>query len=120
MPIEDELNTIVVPAREDGFRNLYIQAGCWYPIRIGASKHRNIRYIAVYRVAPISSITHVAPVKVVERWNRTGKFNVVLSGPASEIGPVKLDRQGRVKALQSARYTSFSKLQIAKTLDDLW
>ena len=40
--------------------------------------------------------------------------------PAKEIGPISLVKGGRVKALQSLRYTTRERLCAAKTLDDVW
>jgi hypothetical protein len=77
-----------------------------------------IKHIAAYRVAPISAITHIAPVKSIEQWKDTNKYILHFSEPAKKISPVKLVPKGKVKALQNSRYTSLEKLQSAKTLED--
>jgi len=92
----------------------------WYEIRIHASMISQIKYIAAYQVAPVSAITHWALVKNIEPWQDTGKFVVNFADPAKEISPVPLVPKSRVKALQSARYTSFDRLQRAKTLDEVF
>ncbi len=74
----------------------------------------------MYQVAPVSAITHVAPVKSIEPWKDTGKYVVNFSQPAEPIGPIKLVKGGRVKALYNLRYTSRARLEGAKTLDDVW
>ncbi len=79
-----------------------------------------IKYIAVYQVAPISAITHVAPVKSISPWKDSGKFVLDFSEAAHEIKPIPLNRNGRVKAPQNLRYTSRAKLEAATTLDDIW
>ena len=113
-----EIDTIVVPAREEGFQETFIGENCWYQIRIHGSMIPQIKHIAAYRVAPISAITHIAPVKSIEQWKDTNKYILHFSEPAKKIGPIKFVPKGTVKALQNSRYTSLKKLQSAKTLED--
>jgi hypothetical protein len=115
-----EYDTIVVPAHEDGFQETFIDEDRWYAIRIHASMIPQIKYIAAYRVAPISAISHWAQVKNIEPWENTGKFVVNFVESAREIGPIPLIPKGKVKALQNLRYTSFDRLRKAKTLDEVF
>lgn len=113
-----EIDTIVVPAREEGFKETFIGEDCWYQIRIHGSMIPRIKYVAAYRVAPVSAITHVATVKSIEQWKDSNKYILYFSGPAKKIRPIKLVPKGRVKPLYSSRYTSHERLQKAKTLDE--
>jgi hypothetical protein len=115
-----EIDTVVVPAREEGFQKVFIGEDRWYAIRIHGSMRPQIRYIAVYRVAPHSAITHIAPVKSIEPWKDTEKFVVNFAEHARVIGPVRHLTEGRVKALQNLRYTTRQRLEAAKTLDEVW
>ncbi len=115
-----ELDTIVVPAREDGFKEVFLGENCWYAIRIHSSMIPQIKHIAAYRVSPISSITHVAPVNKIVAWKDTGKYCLEFAEPAREIGPIKLDQPGKGKAPQAPRYTSMAKLSKAKTLSEVF
>jgi hypothetical protein len=115
-----EVDTVVVPAREDGFREVFLGEDRWYEIRIHRSVIPRIKYIAAYQVAPVSAITHWAPVKNIEAWQDSGKFVVNFAKRAKEIKPIPLIPKGRVKALQNIRYTSFYRLQRAKTLDEVF
>lgn len=115
-----EIDTIVVPAREDGFEETFIGENRWYAIRIHGTMRPQIKYIAAYRVAPVSAITHIATVKSIEPWRETGKFVVNFAAPAEEIEPIPLGSKGKGKAPQGPRYTSKSRLESAKTLDDIW
>ncbi|HLA43300.1 MAG TPA: hypothetical protein VJZ27_07690, partial [Aggregatilineales bacterium] len=116
-----EVDTVVVPAREDGFRETFLGQDQWYAIRMNSILAPQIAYIAVYRVAPISAITHIAPVRSIEPWKDTGKYVVNLAAPADELQkPIVLVKKGRVKALQNLRYTTKERLDSAKTLDDVW
>ena len=114
------VDTIVVPAREEGFQEVFLGENRWYAIRLHASMIPQVKYIAAYQVAPISAITHWALVKDIQPWENTGKFVVNFVDSAKEIGPIPLVPTGRVKAFQSRRYTSFDRLQKAKTLDEVF
>jgi hypothetical protein len=61
-PDPGEVDTVVVPAREDGFSETFLGENRWYEIRIHGTMRPQIKYIAGYRVAPISAITHIAAV----------------------------------------------------------
>jgi len=115
-----EFDTIVVPAREEGFKETFLGENRWYEIRINASMIPQIKCIAAYQVAPTSAITHWAQVRNIEPWEMGGKYVVNFLGKAKEIGPIQLVPKSRVKALQNSRYTSFERLQNAKTLDDVF
>jgi len=111
-----EIDTIVVPVREEGFQKAFIGGNCWYAIRISKKMIPKIKYIAAYQVAPVSAITHIAFVKSVEQWQDSNKYIVHFAEPAREINPIKLVSKGKGKAPQAPRYTSMEKLENAKTL----
>lgn len=115
-----EVDTLVVPAREDGFQDVFLGENRWYAVRIHGTMRPQIKFIAAYRVSPKSAITHFSPVRSIEPWKDTRKFVVNFSEKAKEIAPIPLVKGGRVKALQNLRYTTKEKLMSAKTLDDLW
>jgi hypothetical protein len=113
-------DTIVVPAREQGFKEVFIGENRWYEVLINSNMINDIKYIAVYRKAPISAVTHFAKVRNIEPWEDSGKYVVNFEGSAKEIEHIKLVPQGKVRAPQSRRYTSFEKLQNSKNMDDLF
>jgi hypothetical protein len=115
-----EIDTIVVPAREDGFKSAFLGEQKWWAIRIHASMIPKIKYIAAYQVAPISAITHIAPVADIEPWKDTGKYRVDLAAKPSKIKPIPLVPKGKVKAPQAPRYASRKKLLAAKSLDQVF
>jgi hypothetical protein len=115
-----DLDTVVVPARDDGFQETFLGQNRWYAVRIHGSMRPQIKYAAAYRVAPISAITHVATVKIIEPWKETGKFVLEFAGPPKEIPPIPMVKGGRVLSFQNLRYTNFNRLIAAKSLDDLW
>jgi hypothetical protein len=113
-----EIDTIVVPAREDGFKETFLGENCWYAIRIHPSMIPRIKHIAAYQVAPVSAITHIAKVKSIEQWKDSNKYILRFTEPAKKIEPIKLVAKGAVKALQNSRYTSIERLNKAKTLEE--
>jgi len=119
-PDPGELDTVVVPARAAGFEKVFLGEDRWYAVRIHGSMRPQIKFIACYQVAPVSAITHLAPVGSVEPWQGSAKSVVNFSEPAAEISPVRLLKGGRVNAPQNLRYTSRDRLRSAKTLEDLW
>ncbi len=116
----DEIDTIVVPAKADGFQETFIGENRWYKVRIHGSVRPQIKYIAVYQVAPVQAITHIASVKSIEPWENSGKFVLNFSEPAQPIGPITLVKGGRVKAPQSIRYTTRERLLKARNLDEVF
>jgi len=118
-PIDpSEIDTIVVPAKKDGFDEVFVGENSWYAIRIHPSMIPKIKYIAGYQVAPVSAITHIAKVKSIEQWKDSNKYILRFIEPAKRIEPIKLVAKGTVKALQNSRYTSIERLNKAKTLDE--
>lgn len=120
LPQVAEVDTLVVPAREEGYRRVFLGENRWYAVRIHGTMRPQIKYIAGYQIAPISAITHIAPVKSIEPWKDTNKVVVNFAESAREIGPISLVKGGRVRPLQGPRYTSRQTLQNATTLDDVW
>lgn len=113
------LDTIVVPAQEEGFEQVFLGDNCWYAIRIGGGKLKDIKYIAAYQTSPISAVTHYAEVASIEAYGDGGKYKLNFSAPAKPIGPIHYGDapQGM---MQSPRYTSHDKLFTASCLNDLF
>lgn len=112
-------DTIVVPAQEDGFKEVFLGKNCWYAIRISGGKLKDIKYIAGYQTAPTSAVTHFAEVDSIEPYGDGGKYKLNFIAAAKPIGPIRL---GKTKkgTLQSPRYTSYVKLLSSKNLMDLF
>jgi len=112
-------DTVIVPAQEEGFKNVFLGEDCWYAIRIGGGKLKDIKYIAAYQTAPISAVTHFAEVKSIEPYGDGEKYKLNFVASAQKIGPIKLG-QAKKGVLQSPRYTSHEKLKTAQKLMDLF
>lgn len=116
----DKLDTIVVPAREDGFKEEFLQNNRWFAIRISSVMVNKIKYIAAYQVAPVSGITYVAEVERIEKYKDTNKYIVFFkNGTMQQVNKIGLGNK-KGCAPQAPRYTSLKNILEAKTLDDLW
>jgi len=113
-------DTIIVPARKEGFERVFLGENSWYSIRISGGMLDKIKYIAAYQVAPISAITHYAEVASIETIGDEGKYKLNFATPAKELpNPISFKDSSLGSVIQSARYTTFKKFMSAKTLDDL-
>lgn len=110
---------VVVPAQEEGFKATFVGENRWRAIRISGGKLHQIRYIAAYQTKPVSAITHYAEVAAIEPYGESGKYQLIFTGPAKEIGPIPLG-DAPAGLMQRPRYTVLSKLKDAKTLMDLF
>lgn len=113
------IDTIVVPAREDGFNEVFLGEDRWYQIRLHSSMIEKIKYIAAYQVAPISAITHIAEVKSIEQWKDTNKYVLNFAEPAQKIKKVTLGKI-KGKAPQGSRYSSKARILSSETLDTVF
>ena len=115
-----DLDTIVVPAREDGFEQVFIGENEWRSVRLHASMKDQIKYVAAYQVAPISAITRIGTVRDIVPSEEEGKWRLLFDGPAKPIGPITLVPNGSVLAPRNIRYTTRARLLESKTLDEVW
>lgn len=113
------LDTIVVPAQEEGFKKVFLGENCWYAIRISAGKIDNIRYIAAYQTAPVSAITHYAEVESIEPYGNGSKYKINFKGKAKPFGPIHFGK-AKPGSMQSSRYSNLDDLLKAKSINDLF
>ena len=112
-------DTMVVPAREDGFERVFLNEDCWYAVRISGGMLDKIKYIAAYQTQPVSAITYYAPVARIESYGEQGKYKLVFAEKAKPIGPISRGN-ATPGSMQGSRYTTLTKLQAANTITDLW
>lgn len=113
------LDTVIVPAQEDGFKEEFLQNKCWYAIRISGGKLNEIKYIAAYQTAPVSAITHYAEVDTIEAYGDGRKYKLNFKGEPIAIKPIPF-RAAKTGSLQSSRYTSLEKMLKVKTVKELF
>lgn len=116
------MDTIVVPAREEGFKREFLGNSRFYAITISKSRLDKIRYIAAYQAAPVSAITHYAEIERLEEYQNSGKYILYFKGKAKKIGPLKIAPKANrmVYAPQRPRYTSLKRLLAAKSMEDVF
>lgn len=116
----EDIDTIVVPAQEEGFQSAFIESNAWWQIRISVSMLDKIKYIAAYRTAPVSAITHVAEVDRIERYKDTNKYILYFKESAKAIPHIELDKDKKGVAPQASRYTNYARLMSATKLSEVF
>lgn len=113
-----EFDTVIVPARQNGFEEVFLGEHQWYAIRMAGGMIPRIKWIAAYQTAPVSAITHVAPVQRIEPYGEGGKYRLVFSEPARGITPIPFGDapQG---TMQGPRYVSKARLDVARSVREL-
>ncbi|MBQ3565413.1 MAG: hypothetical protein IJA14_04655 [Alphaproteobacteria bacterium] len=118
--VVEELDTIVVPAREEGFNRVFLGENCWYEIKISSSMIPKIKYIAAYQTASVSAITYYAEVSNIEKYKDTNKYILYFKDKAIKLdSPIKIAINKGI-APQSPRYTTFNKIKKSKTLEEVF
>lgn len=122
--VSNELDTVIVPAEEEGFKEAFISKNCWYAISIGINMLDKLKYIAVYRKTPIKAITHIAEISYIDVYEDTGKYIIYFKEPAKELKrAIPLNSQNPARAPQGRVYTNVNKILNASkdaTMDDIF
>jgi len=117
--VNDEKNTVVVPARSDGFKRVFLGENCWYAIRISGGMINRIKYIAAYQTTPVSAVTHYAQVARIESYGNEGKYKLIFSEPATILDK-QIPLGDSSSQMQRSRYTNFDKLFTSESISDLF
>jgi len=115
---KDMWDTVIVPAKKEGFNDVFLGENRWYSIRIGGGMLNKLKYIAAYQVKPVMAITHVAEIDHIEPYGDTGKYALIFKGPPREISQIPYGGAPS-GAMQGPRYTNFDALQNSKTVKDI-
>lgn len=118
-PKPEDLNTVIVPAREEGFEKEFLGNKRWYSIRISASMIDKLKYIATYQVYPISAVTYYAEIVSIDKYQDTNKYILYIKEPI-KLKPIPRDPKVKGLAPQAPRYTTINKLLKAKKLSQLF
>jgi hypothetical protein len=117
--VNDDKNTVVVPARSDGFKRVFLGENCWHAIRISGGMINRIKYIAAYQTTPVSAVTHFAPVASIESYGNEGKYKLIFSAAATILDK-QIPLGDSSSQMQRSRYTNFNKLFTSESLSDLF
>lgn len=115
----DKFDTVVVPAKGEGFQKRFIEENCWFAIRIGPKQRAKLKYIAAYQVAPVGAVTHIAEIASITPYENTGKFLLTFKGPAQKLEAIPRGEYSNIN-MQSPRYAQKEKLLKAKNIDEIW
>jgi hypothetical protein len=117
---EDTRDTVIVPAQQDGFDEVFLGQHCWYAIRIGGGMLTKIKYIAAYQSNPVSAITYYAKVERIEPYGDEGKYKLIFAEPAKALPQPIPFADATTGSMQGPRYTSLAKLLAARRVSDLF
>jgi len=109
----------IYPARNEGFNHVFLDEDMWYSVRISKNRFDHIKYVACYRAAPVSGITHYAKVKEIVPHG-DGKFRIIFDGKAIELPRVVMLGDTNATAMRPPRYTTLEKLRAASVVRDLF
>jgi hypothetical protein len=117
-----EVDTIVCPARSEGFESVFMNQNRWYAIRMSAAMIPQIRYIAMYETRPFSGIRWIGYVKEIRPYEDTDKFDVVLSQREKLANPVVLTPEEKKKGIapRAPRYSNMDLIRKAKEIGDIF
>lgn len=117
-----EVDTIVCPARPEGFKEVFMAQNRWYAIRMSAAMIPQIKYIAMYETKPISGIRWIGYVQDIRPFQDTSKFEIILSEREKLDKPLRLSAEEKKKGVapRSPRYTKMELIKATKKFSDLF
>ena len=115
-------DTVVFSSKGGGFEETFLgesEPACWYPCRVSESREHSLKYIAIYRGAPISAITHYAKIKEF-KYDQTKNCKVCYF----DGEPIELPNKIALGSKESCfflgtKYTSLENLLNATKADEL-
>ena len=117
-----KFDTVVFSAKGRGFEDTFmgeLEGPCWYPCKISDDREENLKYIAIYRGAPVSAITHYAKIKEFEFDPVRNEKVCYFDGTPIEL-PSKIVLGNRPGCFFNGRkYTSMENLLNASRADEL-
>ena len=118
----EKYNLVIFASNGIGFEETFlggIEDPCWYPCKISEEREKNVKYIAIYRGAPISAITHYAKVKEFKYSKEKGCKVCYFDGGAIKLpNAIKLGTKSN-RFFVGAKYADLENLKTAKTADDI-
>jgi hypothetical protein len=116
------VDTIVCPAREDGFAQAFLEKNAWWAVRVSPSLIPQLKWIAMYETRPVKAVRWIGKIQEggIKPYKNTGKYIIYVAKKSKLDRPISLDSNKKGVAPQSPRYTNYADLKKAKHLRDLW
>lgn len=116
-------DTVIFSSKGRGFEETFMgekdEQQCWYPCKVSDNREQNLKYIAIYRGAPVSAITHYAKIKKFEIDPIKGYKVCYFEGSPIEL-PNKIELGNKDGCFfVGTKYTSLDSLLNAKKADDI-
>jgi len=111
-------DTLVVPARVESFRDVFVAEQAWYPLRIDDRRKSALKWICVYQNSPVRAITHYAKIISIENYKENGCYRLIFDKPIELPVPIALGPEGGL-TMQGQKYTSLERILRAKVISDL-
>lgn len=116
---DEELDTVVTPEHENGFSRW--QENWCFCRKIPYEKKDQIKFIAVYRIAPVSAITHIAEVEAFEpRDDNEDWVFVRFAGEPMQLPKPIARKPGGLPGIRTRRYANRQRLLAANNLDEVF
>lgn len=117
-----EVDTIVCPARQKGFEEVFLGQNRWYAIRMSAAMIPQIKYIAMYEIRPFSGIRWIGYVQDIKPFEDSDKFDVVISKREKLANPIRLTPEEKKRGIapRSPRYTKMELIKKANKMSDIF
>lgn len=111
-------DTLVVSARVESFRSVFVAEQAWYPVRIDHRRKSALKWICVYQNSPVRAITHYAKIIRIENYKANGCYRVIFERPMELQAPIILASEVGL-TMQGQKYTSLENILSAKVISDL-
>jgi hypothetical protein len=118
--IDKYFDLAIFPARNEGFKEAFIKEKAWYAVKMNSNRIPKIKFVACYRAAPISGITHYAKVKEIRQYKNTDKKIVIFDGSPIELPQTVALGDVSAASMRSPRYTTLEKLMNSNTIKELF
>lgn len=115
-----EYDTIIVPAKPDGFKKVFLESNEWYSVAIYENRISSLKYIAAYISQTKQHISHYAEIDRIETSPYDEKKKIIYFKNSPKLLPQPIVLGSDKRAFQRSRYTEFTKLINASTADDLF
>lgn len=115
-------DTVILSSKGRGFEDTFLgesEEPCWYPCKISETREKNLKYIAIYRGAPVSAITHYAKIKEFKYSEERGCKVCYFDGKAKALpNKIKLGTKNN-RFFVGAKYTALENLINASIADEI-